>query len=203
MLWQSSMMDGVRLAMAVLPGQHQGLFVVANDDLDAADAGAMELVNSVFHPVPAIDPSGHPRFVVDRLPAEATSADTLFGDFARFVAWAAPTEVHRGETARVRLYFKVLKTPDVDWEIFTDVDHGGPGRQHANHYPGTGSDSTRFWKAGEIVVDDFVIRIPSDVKPGEARVCFNFSALYARAAIAPEPKDDVRLCGPRLAVIAQ
>jgi hypothetical protein len=44
-----------------------------------------------------------------------------------------------------------------------DAVSNAPRRIGADHYPTGGLDSTKFWKPGELVADDFDIPIPTDV----------------------------------------
>ncbi|MGD2178982.1 MAG: hypothetical protein PVG71_14305, partial [Anaerolineae bacterium] len=71
--------------------------------------------------------------------------------------------VEPGETARVKLYWEVLRETDVNYVLFAQLF----GRQAAkvgqrDTYPGLGHYATSFWKAGQMIVDEIPLPVASD-----------------------------------------
>ena len=73
-----------------------------------------------------------------------------------------------GEAIKLRLYWKALRRPDADYTVFAQV------RDADNHIvaqkddqPQAGAYPTSFWDAGEVVIDDRVIEIPTNAPAGK------------------------------------
>jgi CubicO group peptidase (beta-lactamase class C family) len=205
-LWKNGVTRGQRCAMAVLPSRRQGLFVIVNDESVDVDKVGSALAVSLFHPEPDIEPADHDRFVVESVPGDATAIDASFADAMKAVAWQAPSHLHAGETGRVRVYFRSLAVADRDWELFVHVDRRGAkqSRIRADHFPGGSADSTVRWKPGEIIVDEFDVRVPEDTEPGPYEVWFGFYYWYTRATAssATTRVDSNRVLGPSIVIDA-
>lgn len=72
-----------------------------------------------------------------------------------------------GESITLRLYWKALRRPEADYTVFAQV------RDVADHIvaqqddpPQAGAYPTSFWDAGEVVIDDRVIKIPATAAAG-------------------------------------
>jgi 4-amino-4-deoxy-L-arabinose transferase-like glycosyltransferase len=73
-----------------------------------------------------------------------------------------------GEAIKLRLYWKALRRPDADYTVFAQM------RDAENHIvaqkddqPQVGAYPTSFWDAGEVVIDDRMIEIPTNAPAGK------------------------------------
>ena len=73
-----------------------------------------------------------------------------------------PVEVRRGETVRLRHYFRADKKPDGSWKIFIHGADAAARRNfiNADHYPVYGLWPTVRWEPGMVVEDVHDVRIP-------------------------------------------
>ncbi|GAB4561437.1 MAG: hypothetical protein Tsb0020_08950 [Haliangiales bacterium] len=67
-----------------------------------------------------------------------------------------PSEVSRGASFEVTLYFRVMRTMGGSWKIFAHFDGGGM-RFQGDHEPIDGRCSTSYWQPGDYIVDTFTV----------------------------------------------
>jgi hypothetical protein len=78
------------------------------------------------------------------------------------------TVVKPGESVGLRTYWRALRRPDADYTIFAQVrDTTNRVVGQKDGPPQMGAYPTSFWDAGEVVIDDRVIEIPSNTSPGK------------------------------------
>ncbi len=116
------------------------------------------------------------RRMMLREPPEAidTPFDATFDDRVRLVGYNMPERVSRGETFEVTLYYEVLAPISRNWKVFVHFDRGG-SRFNGDHEPAEGVCGTRYWQAGDVVVDRFEVTAGGAGHPrGEHQVWTGF-----------------------------
>ncbi len=205
MLWKNGRVRGTVSALVVFPGQRRGLFLIANrEDVDI-DAITQELVTHLLRPQPRIGAERHASFVVSGPSPAMVAGSATFGNTLRLEGWEAPKHVRAGETAHIRLFFRVLAQPDRDWEFFIHADSVPAKRAKrigVDHFPGAGNDSTVFWRPGELVVDELDLVLPADYAAPDLDVWLGFYASDHRMPVTAsdlEARND-RVKGPRISI---
>jgi hypothetical protein len=102
-------------------------------------------------------------FVRSDVPAHAAPVNARFGDALELAGWevvderGAPRRLSTHTEAHLRLYWRVLRAPTGHC-TFLHVDRS-PARFAAEH--GSFTDyPTSLWQPGDVVVDDYVVRLP-------------------------------------------
>ncbi|MBI5305121.1 MAG: glycosyltransferase family 39 protein [Chloroflexi bacterium] len=94
-----------------------------------------------------------------------------FADQVALVGYAIAPNAHAGESLRVRLFWRALKSLDEDYTVFVHlVDANGKLIAQKDDQPQHGAYPTSLWDAGEIVADEYALTLPRDAPPGEYRV---------------------------------
>jgi hypothetical protein len=90
------------------------------------------------------------------------------GDQIALIGYALDRSVVKpGESIRLRLYWKAMQRPAADYTVFAQVRAGNDQIvAQKDSPPQAGAYPTSFWDAGEIVIDDRVIEIPSNAPLG-------------------------------------
>jgi hypothetical protein len=91
-------------------------------------------------------------------------------DEIRLVGYdAGRTEVRRGETLRIRLYWFVQSMPSDDYKVLLHlIKPGNPAQvAQADGEPLLGYSPTTRWEPGELIADDHDFALPKDLPPGE------------------------------------
>jgi RNA polymerase sigma factor (sigma-70 family) len=101
----------------------------------------------------------------------------VWDDRIELVGWNLPRTVGRGADIEVTLYYKVVRPLDGAWKIFLHL--AGPGWLNADHEPADGQCPTSIWKPGDVVVDRFTTRLPTDKRPGTYDVRIGFFTGWA------------------------
>ena len=126
-----------------------------------------------------LDRSGEVYTQVYTRPAGATpqllpeiTVDEPVGDGIRLLGYDLIPETHfPGDILYARLQWLVDEPPTGDWTVFTHLlDPSDPGRTvlaGGDGRPGGGSLPTDRWQAGWRIIDEFQIRLPSDLAPGD------------------------------------
>jgi hypothetical protein len=108
------------------------------------------------------------RFALRGPPIEATAEPRArFAGGIDFVDWSLPPVASRGGTVTGRLVLRARGTPARDATLFVQLL--GPGRLLGqwDAQPRRGAYPTSIWPSGEVVQDDFELRIAPDAPPGE------------------------------------
>ncbi len=127
-----------------------------------------------------------PRLALESLPPDMRQLDLSFGDDLFLLGYSLDQEsVTVGRTLRLRLYWTTRKRIETDY-YFT-VFLLGPGSSpigQVKSFPGRGNYSTRLWLPGEVVVDDYEVRIAEDARaPAAASVRLSVSELAVEKTI--------------------
>ncbi len=76
-------------------------------------------------------------------------------------------EAHPGDLLRLTLIWRCLEPVEANYTVFTHLlDSGGEVRGQQDNPPVHGTYPTMLWVAGEIVVDDYEIRVDTGAPPG-------------------------------------
>ncbi len=98
-----------------------------------------------------------------------------FGDQVELVnAILNPSRAVAGEAVRVVMNFRVLETPDRDWNLFVHVEDvdGRVERFNVDHAPR--AKPTSQWQKGEVVRDEFDIPVPAGMPVRGLNVLMGF-----------------------------
>jgi hypothetical protein len=131
-------------------------------------------------------PNERRQAVVTQVPTLSVRNGANFEDKVELVgATVQPGRIAPGESARISVFFKVLKPLEEDYMIFVHVEDpdGRMERLNIDHKPAGGIYPTTQWKAGETVKDEFLLPLPMGVSPRTLNVWMGFW----------EPKSDGRL----------
>ncbi|MEP6865785.1 MAG: sigma-70 family RNA polymerase sigma factor [Deltaproteobacteria bacterium] len=87
-------------------------------------------------------------------PATRPAQRRIWDDRVELLGWDAPPSVRIGAPMTMTLYFKVLQTTDLPYNVFVHV--AGEHRWiNADHTPQGGRCETTDWKTGDVIVDRF------------------------------------------------
>lgn len=127
----------------------------------------------------SIGPIAVPRAVdFSTLPQTQHSADTQLGELTLFGYNLHQTAVRPGDHLLLDLYWKSDHTPSEDLELTLilgeiTIETGDPVH---------GTYPTTKWEAGEIVIDQHIIRLPRDITDGEHLLSLSMSDSRNRSA---------------------
>ena len=141
-----------------------------------ARAGVGRIEVGLFRRVPletltARDPRGNivtptlARFkIIGRAPAAPhieNAVEYAFGNQIALIGYARQTEIARGATFTLKLYWRALASISEDYTVFVHlVDAGGAIRAQEDQIPGAGAYPTTSWVKGEYLVDVYDLALP-------------------------------------------
>lgn len=117
-----------------------------------------------------------------------------------------PAELEAGKQATFTWYWKALKAPSKNWEVFIHFDaKDKPLRQGLDHHPVDGLFKTSLWKKGQIIKDIQTVTIREDFPTTDAVPyigLYHGNGVDARLMIVngAEKTEDRRAVGPTLKV---
>jgi hypothetical protein len=80
-----------------------------------------------------------------------------------------------GEIVYLQLWWSATGAPSTDWTVFTHII-GAPKADGSTLWagsdsrPGRGSLPTTSWRSGDLILDEYQIRLPEDMPPGEYQI---------------------------------
>jgi 4-amino-4-deoxy-L-arabinose transferase-like glycosyltransferase len=108
-----------------------------------------------------------------------------------------------GEIVYLQLWWLPEDVPTTDWTVFTHII--GPPRAGgavlwagSDSRPGQGSIPTTAWQPGDLILDEYQIRLPLDMPPGEYQIevgLYDPAAGGARAQTLDPPGQDHAILG--------
>lgn len=103
-----------------------------------------------------------------RPPLFHRSADVRFGDVLRLRGYRiASTEVKAGETVELTEYWETQRAPDRIYAVFNHLKAAdGTLIWQKDSWPRSGTYTTNFWVAGEVVAESYAIKIPPGTDEG-------------------------------------
>ncbi|HEY8476468.1 MAG TPA: phospholipid carrier-dependent glycosyltransferase [Chloroflexota bacterium] len=149
--------------------------------LAAAGLAATLLVPAALAPWTVIAPAyAPPPLLAEDQAQPQRRLDVRLGDAVRLLGVDLSSEDARpGEEIAVTVYLQALRPMGENYSLFLHVlDWRQRPLTKLDTYPGRGAWPTSFWRVGEVVVDRYRLRMPTDVDaPLIARVAFGLYAL--------------------------
>jgi hypothetical protein len=79
----------------------------------------------------------------------------------------SPLSPTPGETITITLYWQAEDNPTLDYTVFVQLlDAGGMQVAGADGPPANGDFPTDWWRAGDMVTDNHLMQIPTEIEPG-------------------------------------
>jgi hypothetical protein len=186
---------------ALVRARGSGNAAVMTDD----GAGAA-LVASARLPSDPPAPRGLDDLVLDAPPPIAHPLDAAVGDALVALGWdlRGPAGADQGASIAplvahtLRLYYRVVGRVDDGLCSFVHVD--GQGRRWNAEHRDFARYPLRYWRTGDVIVDDFEIKLAGNFTPGAYALRFGFDRLpcdgHARLPVKRGPHDgDQRVAG--------
>jgi hypothetical protein len=130
-------------------------------------------------------------------PSNMVRVDAEFGIIKLVGYTLDPAVPKRGDRVEVRFYWSTSGTVDEEYQVFVhgDAIGGGARRIHGDHFPAEGLYPTDVWQPGEIIVDSFTVRIPSEYGPSQLGLnaglyLENFRVPLTNRGAAPADKEN-------------
>lgn len=103
------------------------------------------------------------------VPAIENPVNYRLGDQIELIGYdLRPAQVQPGQAARLRLYWRAVRPPDLNYTVFVHVPMSATALlAQADSPPQTGAYPTTFWDAGEVVSDEHVIAIGPEARSGQ------------------------------------
>lgn len=119
-----------------------------------------------------------PPLTLRDIPHTAIPAGIRFGGIMDVVAYAVtPDTCRRGETANVRVYWRALERPRLDYKVRLElVGKGGELLWARERRPGRGRSPADLWERGDVIADLFVVRVPPEAQTGAAGLLLSVHA---------------------------
>jgi hypothetical protein len=102
--------------------------------------------------------------------------ETAMIDGLTFLGYDSRSElIQPGEDLAIDLYWKATGRPSRDYTVFVHlVDAGGNLMTTADGPPLSGDYPTSYWRDGDLVVDEHIMAMPVDLRPGPYRILVGF-----------------------------
>jgi hypothetical protein len=127
------------------------------------------------------------------------SLSGAFGDAIEPLGWEFRDSRDRvvdvlevGQKYSLRLSLRVIDTLHADWQLFVHVDGRGR-RQNGDHEPVNGDYPTDLWQPGDIVLDEYLLKLEPEMGPGPYRLYFGFFRNTRRLDVTRGNHDDNRM----------
>lgn len=119
---------------------------------------------------PAYEPFVPPAPLTEsQVPLDATRLSLAFNNGVSVYAFSMPVTFRRGASTNINVYWKALEKVTSDNDVgLSFVASDGTVVWSRARRPGRGRSPTDLWKAGEIIPDTFVVRMPLDAPTGRA-----------------------------------
>lgn len=103
--------------------------------------------------------------ILEKTPPGSQPVGTVFEREIELLAYRLdPPKPKRGERVKIELYWQSKKPISQNWRVFVHGDAvGGEDvrRRNWDHEPAGGVYPTDVWQPGEVIVDRFYVRVPS------------------------------------------
>jgi hypothetical protein len=132
---------------------------------------------TIYHPV-----DGWPLYQIFEVPAGAAavpprySTSAVFGGEIDLIGFDLNGQtLHPGDSLKLTLYWRALKSLDADYVIFVHLyspggEAGSAPLAQTDGPPCGGAYTTSRWEAGEIVVDERLLAVPADFVGADAPI---------------------------------
>jgi hypothetical protein len=187
-----------------LPALNASHRAVTGDNLPVAAAEPPIFLASNRSTTPDENPLA--PFVLKAPPPVQHPLDIEIGGALRVMGWSlldergAPVEaIALGRRHRLELVFQVLRPIGRDYEIFVHLD--GEGRRHNGDHPAIGGlYPTSRWRAGDVIVDPYDLRLSPSPGPGRYRLYFGLFRGEERLPVTDGPRSSDRVSAGTLLV---
>jgi Dolichyl-phosphate-mannose-protein mannosyltransferase len=96
--------------------------------------------------------------------------------------------VGAGESFTLRWYFRALQHGPPGYKVFVHIDGQGQ-RIHGDHEPVDGKYPLRLWDAGDVIVDEQKLDVPTNFRAGDYTIYMGFYSGESRLSIESGPND--------------
>lgn len=128
--------------------------------LDATHANLSLIANTL--PDGAEDHNPLREVVLDEVPSLANETLVRFDDVLELVGWEVQEPLVRGDEARLRLAFRVLRTPPSSIQVHARFQRGRTSRFNwEDHKLTDGLYPPRNWRSGDIILHEQVFPVPA------------------------------------------
>jgi 4-amino-4-deoxy-L-arabinose transferase-like glycosyltransferase len=164
------------------------------------DARSSDMLLAVNRRVDGItDKNPFDDILPDHFPKPQQVLDADLGGQVEVLGWelvssdgSAVAELRVGHRYELRLYFKVLARPTMDWETFVHID--GYGRRYnGDHDTTQGRYPTSNWRPGDVVVDSSTIVLDPSFLHGNYQLYFGLFKGTRRLEVRRGRQDENRL----------
>lgn len=109
-------------------------------------------------------------------PAPNPSFEQPYGDHLRWLGIEWRGDTSPGGQITVTLYWRVTQSPPRIWHSFLQIYNaqGEKVKQANDHRPGGDYVPSPLWRAGDVVVDHFVLTLPEELPPGDYTLVAGF-----------------------------
>jgi len=101
-----------------------------------------------------------------------------------------PAKHAAGQDLEITLYFKALKTPSRDYEVFIHAERDKLFRLRGDHVPVDGRYPARRWTEGQYIKDTYKLDVPPDTTPGDLGIYIGLFKGNYRAKTSEVPQRD-------------
>ncbi len=109
----------------------------------------------------ALDRNPLARYIVREKPKNISKPlDINFDDKLQLIGVDMPDAVSRGDSFKMRLYYKVVKPIRRGYQVFVHFDGAGV-RFQGDHWPVNKRCGTNFWQPGAYIIDEFTVEAGS------------------------------------------
>ena len=145
------------------------------------------------------DVNPYDDIVLDHVPRPQQPLHADLGGQVETLGWELVTpegapvpELQLGRKYLLKLFFRVLARPTVDWEIFVHID--GYGRRYnGDHETTQGVYPATNWRPGDIVVDTSTIALEPGFSHGNYQLYFGLYKGSRRLEVRQGRQDENRL----------
>jgi 4-amino-4-deoxy-L-arabinose transferase-like glycosyltransferase len=101
----------------------------------------------------------------------ARPANVRFGASIALLSYSIETVTRAGNKLPLTLYWQALTKPPRDYTVFVHLlDAEGKVRAQVDTQPRGGGYPTLIWDTGEVIRDDYVLKLPADLATGSYRI---------------------------------
>ena len=146
------------------------------------------------------------EIILDYVPQPQQNLNADFGDQIEVLGWelvaddgVAIAELGVGRKYELRLFYRVIARPTIDWETFVHIDGFGR-RYNGDHETTQGRYPMSNWRTGDLVVDKQTILLDPSFSHGNYELYFGFFKGSRRLEVRRGRHDDNRLFAGTLRV---
>jgi len=176
-------------------------------NVPVVDTGSSDIFLVSNHRIKGVtDVNPYDDIVPDHPPKPQQTLDADLGRQIEVLGWelVAPNghsvaELKVGRRYELKIYYKVLSRPTMDWETFVHID--GYGRRYnGDHSTTQGRYPTSNWRPGDIVIDTSTIVLDPSFSRGNYQLYFGLYKGSRRLDVGRGRQDENRLLAGTLRI---